>query len=221
MTSKFIKKWEDDGKRRGIRAALKPSSPLKPRIELAIRRVEAQIQYLESALNRLSERDRVLFSRVVDAYSRHDIQRANILANELAELRKMASFMMNAQLSLERVVLRLKTVSQLGNVVVTLAPATKVLESVRSGVAGILPNAERELGQVGTILNEIMVEAGQSMGMTPDFEVANEDARKILSEAAMVAEQRMKEKFPELPTLTRSGESLGKHREDIDYSDYR
>lgn len=200
---------------------MRPSSPLKPRIELAIRRVEAQIQYLESALNRLSERDRVLFSRVVDAYSRHDIQRANILANELAELRKMASFMMNAQLSLERVVLRLKTVSQLGNVVVTLAPATKVLQSVRSGVAGILPNAERELGQVGTILNEIMVEAGQSMGMTPDFEVANEDARKILSEAAMVAEQRMKEKFPELPALTRSGESLGEHREDIDYSDYR
>jgi hypothetical protein len=32
-----------------------------------------------------------------------------------------------------------------------------------------------------------------------NFEAANEDAQKILNEAAMVAEQKIKEKFPELP----------------------
>ena len=220
MASKFIKKWEDHGKRSGIRAVLRPSTPLKPKIELAVRRVEAQIQYLESALSRLSERDKHLFSKVVGAYSKHDIQRANVFANELAELRKMASFMMNSQLALERVVLRLRTVSQLGNVVVTLAPATRVLQSVRSGVAGILPNAEQELGQVGTILNEIMIEAGQSMGVTPDFEVANEGARKILNEAAMLTEQRMKDKFPELPALRRVRETIEEHKGDFGNTNY-
>lgn len=211
MSSKFIKKWEESSEG-GIKAAIRPTIPLKSKIELAIRRVEAQIQYLESTLNRLTDRDKYLFSKVVDAYSKHQIQRANVFANELAELRKMANFMMNSELALERVVLRLRTVTQLGNVMVTLAPATQVLQSVRTGIAGILPNAEKELGSVGMMLNDIIVEAGQTTGVTPDFEVASEDAMRILKEASAVAEQRMREKFPELPSLRqieKAGEDFG------------
>ncbi len=80
----------------------------------------------------------------------------------------------------------------------------------------MLPNAERELESVGMMLNDIMVEAGQTTGIAPDFEVAGEDARKILDEAATVAEQRMKEKFPELPLLKQSQE----YREDYEYPQY-
>jgi len=200
MSSKFTKKWEE-GELKGLKAAIRPSEPLRTKIELAIRRVEAQIQYLEGALNRLSERDKYLFSKIVEAYSRHQMKRARVLASELAELRKMANFMMNAQLALERVALRLRTVTQLGNVVATLAPATKVLQSVRAGIGGLLPNAERELGQIGTMLNDLIIEAGEVAGVTPDFEIASDDAQRILDEAALVAEQRMKERFPELPSL--------------------
>jgi division protein CdvB (Snf7/Vps24/ESCRT-III family) len=159
------------------------------------------MQYLETALNNLSDRDNALFSKVTDAYSKNQIQRANIFANELAELRKMANFLINGQLALERVVLRLKTVTQMGNLMVSLAPSNKVLQSVRSGIAGILPNAEKEIGDIGVLLNDIMVDAGQTSGIAADVEVAGEDARKILSEAALVTEQRMKEKFPEMPSL--------------------
>jgi len=215
LSSKFTKRWEE-GNRRRIRDALKPPVPLKSKIEKAIRRIEAQIQYLESALNRFADRDKYLFSKVVDAYSKNQIQRANVFANELAELRKMANFMVNAQLALERVVLRLRTVSQLGNVVVNLAPAIEVLQNVRTGIAGVLPNAEKELEQVGTMLNDIIIEAGHTTGMAPDFEVASEDAQRILKEAAVVAEQRMREKFPELPSLKQS-ES---YQEDFEHSRY-
>ncbi|MEM2321170.1 MAG: Snf7 family protein [Candidatus Bathyarchaeia archaeon] len=200
MSSRFAKKWEE-GDLKGIKGVLNPSEPLRTKVELAIKRIETQIQYIEDVLNRLSERDKYLFSRVVDAYSRHQMQRARVLANELAELRKMANFMMNAELALERVVLRLRTVSQLGNVVSTLTPAVQVLQNVRVGLSGFLPSAERELGQVSTILNELIVEAGGVTGLTPNFETASDDAQKILEEAALVAEQKMREKFPELPSI--------------------
>ncbi len=206
MSSKFTKKWEE-GELRGLKAALKPSMPLRTRIEIAIRRIEAQIQYLDETLNRLSERDRYLFSKIVEAFSKHQTQRARILANELAELRKTANFMMNAELALERVALRLKTVTQLGNVVSTLTPATQVLQSVRAGIGGLLPNAERELGQIGSMLNDLIVEAGEVTGVAPNFEVSSGDAQKILEEAALIAEQRMKEKFPELPSLKTAEEA--------------
>ncbi len=215
MSSKFIKRW-DESHRGGIKAILKPSTPLKLKIGLAVRRIEAQIQYLESALNRFADRDKYIFSKVVDAYSKNQLQRANVFANELAELRKMANFMMNAELALERVVLRLRTVTQLGNIVVNLAPATKVLENVRSGISGMLPNAEKELEQVSVMLNDILVEAGQTTGVAPDFEVASEDARKIIDEAAIVAEQRMKERFPELPSLKQPEE----YQRNFEYPQY-
>ena len=205
MSSGFVKKWVENDKR-GIRDIILPTTPLKPKIRMAIRRVEMQIQKLNEAANRLAERDKVIFDKIVKAYTEHDVQRASVFANELAEIRKMERFMMHSSLALERVILRLKTVSELGDIAVTLAPATSVLQNVRKGISGILPTAERELGQVGAMLNEIIIEAGQSTGTTINFETANEDAKKILEEAAAIAEQRMKEKFPELPTgLTPTG----------------
>ena len=125
--------------------------------------------------------------------------RANVFANELAEIRKMEKMIMHARLALEQIVLRLRTVSELGDVVSTLAPAVGVLRTVKSGMASVFPEAERELGQIGTLLSGIIVDAGQSTGLTLNFEAVNEDAQKILNEAASVAEQKIKEKFPELP----------------------
>jgi division protein CdvB (Snf7/Vps24/ESCRT-III family) len=125
--------------------------------------------------------------------------RANVFANELAEIRKMEKMIMHGRLALEQIVLRLRTVSELGDIVTTLAPAVSVLSSVKSGMTAIFPEAERELGQIGNMLNGIMIDAGQSTGLTINFESANEDAQKILTEASSVAEQRIKDKFPELP----------------------
>jgi division protein CdvB (Snf7/Vps24/ESCRT-III family) len=203
MSERFAKKWESKRDEQPftnrIKDAVKPPGPLKPRLDFAVRRIELQIQKLDQATDRFSQRDKAIFSRIVDAYTKHDTARANVFANELAEVRKMERLIMNAKLALEQIVLRLRTVSELGDVVSTLGPAVGVLRSVRSGLVSVFPEAENELGEIGNLLSGIMIEAGQSSGMTLNFDAVNEDASKILAEAATVAEQRIKEKFPELP----------------------
>ncbi len=203
MSEKFARKWEarpdQQSLTKKIKEAVRPPGPLKPRLDRAIRRIELQIQKLDRASERFSQRDKSIFAKIVEAYTQHDMARANILANELAEIRKMEKMIMHAKLALEQIVLRLSTVSELGDIVTTLAPAVSVLRSVRSGMAMIFPEAERELGEIGDLLNGIIIEAGQTTGSTINFEAANEDAQKILNEAATVAEQRIKEKLPELP----------------------
>jgi division protein CdvB (Snf7/Vps24/ESCRT-III family) len=106
---------------------------------------------------------------------------------------------MHERLALEQIVLRLKTITELGDVVTTLAPTVSVLRGVKTGMTSIFPQAERELGQIGNLLNGIIIDADQSTGLTINFEKANEDAKKILNEAATVAEKQIKEKFPESP----------------------
>jgi len=203
LSERFSKKWETRKEEapftKRIQEAVKPPGPLKPRLDFAVRRIELQVQKLDQATERFSQRDKTIFARIVDAYTKHDTARANVFANELAEIRKMEKLIINARLALEQIVLRLRTVSELGDVVSTLGPAVGVLRSVRAGLVSVFPEAENELGEIGNMLSGIMMEAGSGSGMSINFESVNEDSAKILNEAATVAEQRVKEKFPDLP----------------------
>jgi len=203
LSERFAKKWEtkrdDQPFQNRLKDAVKPPGPLKPRLDFAVRRIDLQVQKLDQATERFTQRDQAIFARIVDAYTKHDSARANVFANELAEVRKMSRLIINARLALEQITLRLRTVSELGDVVSTLGPAVGVLRSVRAGLVSVFPEAESELGEIGNMLSGIMIEAGQGSGMTLNFDTVNEDASKILTEAATVAEQKIKDKFPELP----------------------
>lgn len=214
MSEKFGKKWEAKREEQRfpdrIKDAVKPAGPLKPRLDFAVRRIELQIQRLDQASERFNQKDKTLFTKVVDSYTKHDTAHANIYANELAEVRKVEKLTMNARLALDQVLLRVRTVSELGDVMSTLGPAIGVLGSIRTRLVGVLPEAENEIGDIGNMLSGIMFDAGTSSGMTLSFNTLNEDATKILSEAATVAEQRINEKLPDLPPGIASGLQTGK-----------
>ena len=203
LSEKFAGKWQEREAKTSfyakIKEAVRPPGPLKPRLNFAIKRIKLQIERLEKATYRFSERDKSLFARTVKAYSKRDMVRANVFANELAEIRKTEKMIVHTRLALEQISLRLSTVSEFGDVVSTLAPTVGVLRSVGTGMAGVLPEAERELGQIGDLLNEIIIDTGQSTGLDVNFEAANEDAQNILKEAATIAEQKIKEELPEIP----------------------
>ncbi|MBI2183553.1 MAG: hypothetical protein HYU39_01190 [Thaumarchaeota archaeon] len=201
--SQFASKWDrprTEGLGIRVKEAVRPAGPLKPRLEGAIRQIQVQVSKLDSTTTRLRERDQAIFSKVVAAVQKHDTSHASVFANELAEIRKMGRMVTQAKLALEQIVLRLNTVQELGDIVVTLTPAMSVIKGVKSGLVQVLPEAENEIGEISGLLSSILVDAGQIGGYTLNFEAANEDAEKILTEASAVAEQRMKDRFPELPT---------------------
>ena len=208
--SKFSKSWErkkEPSLSTKIKDTIRPPGPIKARLSRVIKRVELQIQRLGQASERLSERDKKIFDRVVQSYMKHDQPRANIFASELAEIRKMGKIALHARMALEQIVLRLGTVTELGDIAVTLTPLVGVIQGIRSGMSAVSPQVERELGDIGNLLGGIIQDAGQVAGITLDFEMIDEDSKKILNEAAVIAEQRMKQSFPNLPNLvTQSGE---------------
>ena len=59
--------------------------------------------------------------------------------------------------------------------------------------------ADREIGEISGLLSGILVDAGQLGGYTINFDAANEESEKILSEASAIAEERLKDKIPDLP----------------------
>jgi division protein CdvB (Snf7/Vps24/ESCRT-III family) len=172
---------------------------LKRSIDLAIRRIELQVRRLDDALQRFSRRDESIFNRIVKAYSTRHILRAKTLANELAQLRKVEKTLSHAKLGLEGISLRLKTVSDVGDIVTVLAPAAGVINNIRSGMGAVYPEANKELSNIGNLLTEIASSTSQTSALPINIEAANVDAEKILKEVASVAEQTIAKKLPEIP----------------------
>ena len=208
--SAFAGKWEKQ-QNQNLGSKLKDSvrnpGPMKPRLDLAVRQIQVQIAKLDSTSTKLRERDNSIFNKVVGSLQKHDTQHASVFANELAEIRKMNKMVTQAKLALEQIVLRLNTITELGDIVVTLTPAMAVIRGVKQGLTGVLPEAESEIGEISGLLSSILVDAGTVGGYSLNFEAANEDAEKIMAEASAVAEQRMKERFPEIPANLPSAES--------------
>jgi division protein CdvB (Snf7/Vps24/ESCRT-III family) len=125
----FANRWEkssDPSFAVKVKDAVRPPGPLKPRLDAATKGIEMQIQRLDQASHRFQDRDKTIFNRIVDAYAKHDTARANVFANELAEIRKMEKMIFHAKLALEQITLRLKTVTELGDVAITLLPVVGV-----------------------------------------------------------------------------------------------
>jgi division protein CdvB (Snf7/Vps24/ESCRT-III family) len=203
--SNFSKNW--DAPQRKTSA---PSGPLKPHIEQAINLIGAQNQRLDIANSRLSEKDKTLFNKVVDSYAKHDRSRAMMYANELAEVRKVEKRVLQIKLALETISIRLTTVKDYGDFLNTVTPALSIIKGVQGSVLQVVPEAEKGFSTLSESLSSIVTEAGgTSSSMNVSFETANDDAAKILTDAASVAEQKIKEKFPDLPAeVSREGVQL-------------
>jgi division protein CdvB (Snf7/Vps24/ESCRT-III family) len=202
----FVSKWQkpagsDNGVGSRIRDSLKSSEPIKPKIDQATRQIQVQIAKLEQVSAKLKEKDAIIFSNVVTSIQRNDNTRANMLAGELSEIRKMEVVVTQAKLAMEQLVLRLSTVTELGDLAVTLTPALDVIKGVRPGLINLVPDAEREIGEISGLLSGILVEAGQVSPTHVNFDVSNDEAERVLEEAGVVAKNNVSSKFPDIPEI--------------------
>ena len=207
FSNKWIKPQQNELNNVGMKLLenIKPPSPLKPRIEEAQKRLHSQISKLENMSMKMEEKDQVIFKRVISAMQSHDSQYAKILSNELSQIRKMNKMITSAKLALEQIQLRLNTITELGDVIVTLSPAMSVIKNIQGGLTSMMPEAGQSFGKITDILNGIMNESGQIPQTTEIPGNSNnlgEDAMKTIEEASAIVEQNMKDKFPDLPNTT-------------------
>ncbi|MFP3233043.1 MAG: cell division protein CdvB1/B2 [Sulfolobaceae archaeon] len=203
----FIKNWnskQEPTLAEKLKTAFKPQQPLRYKLVMANYRLKTTISRLDVYISKLQERDRSLFEKVVEAQMSKDNMRAAMYANEIAEIRKITKQLLATQIALEQVQLRLETVTELGDVFNSLIPVVGVIRELRYAMKGVMPELSVELADLEEGLQEIVIEAGEFSGTGVDFTSTSPEARKILEEATMVAEQRMKEKFPSLPSFVTS-----------------
>ena len=206
----FDKTWarqETKGMTEKIRDAIKPQGALKPRIQTAVTKLQGQTSKMDVMLTRLHERDQQLFARIVTAMENHDTSASKVLSSELAEVRKVSRMLGNARTSLEQVQLRLSTIHDLGDAMVSIGPAMSTMKGLKSSLSRFMPEADSELNSMTETLSGLMVDSLSNNTFAMESDVVNEETDAILQEASAVAEQQTDEKFPSIPTTTPSGPS--------------
>jgi division protein CdvB (Snf7/Vps24/ESCRT-III family) len=178
--------------------------PIREVATKSIYTLRIQQNKLEQASFRLKERDRILFETCMGALKKNNKEKAAMCATEIAEVRKLVKFLYNVQLAIERVVMRLETIKELGDIVSDLKPALKLLQGVSQELFQVLPDVSSELNNVNSTIQETL----HATKLTADENLVpvgkkTEAGEEILKEVSCFMEQKLSETLPE-PPISRS-----------------
>jgi len=218
MTS-FTNQWNKEVKKdtaEKIRESLRSQKPLKPTMESAKNRLGIQTQKLDALLEKLKSKDRTLFNQIVTHLQNHDSQQSKMLSNELSQVRKTIKTISQLKMSLEQVHMRLESTIDIGDALTALKPAVGTLSKVKTGLTGLMPNVDTELGEISDVFSDIMVNANSTSDIGFAMNPSGGDVSNILAEASLVAEQRVTDNFPDVPVGAYNRNlrsSIGEHSE--------
>jgi len=201
MLSNSWNKAEGESISQKVMGKVKPDEPLKNRIDFAQKKLEVQITKLSGINEKLQTKHDTIFEKIVNAQKNNKPAYAQAYAGELTQVRKMKNMVSGAKLSMEQVKLRLSTVSELGDVVVTLSPCMSIIKGLAPSLNGLMPEANASMQDLSQILGDVM--SGSSVGMEDNFSSTTEtssDTLAILEEAHNVIAGQTKSSIPEIPS---------------------
>ena len=184
---------------------VKPQAPVKPRIEEARSKLQMQVTKLETISSKMQEKDKLIFGRIVTAMQNHDSHYGKLLSGELSQIRKTIKMIDSAKVAFEQLQLRLTTMTELGDVVVTLSPAMNAIKGIQGGLSTMMPQADQSFGQISDLLGNIMTGSSQTSTTTTTALDSSsikldEEAMDILQEATSLVEENTRDKLPDLPS---------------------
>ena len=194
---------------------VRPDAPLKNRLGVAQKELQLQINRLSEIDTKLKQKNDMIFEKIVNAKKSNDENYARVYANELSEIRKHQQMVSNAKLSMEQIQIRLNTVSELGDVVVTLSPCMSLIKGLGTSLGGMMPTVSESMQDLSNMLGDIVT--GSSIthdGSIGQIDTTNSDALSILEEAQSIVEGKTRQVMPEPPSTT-TIESILQEREQV------
>ena len=179
---------------------IKPQTALKNRINNAEKEMECQILRLEQVHNKLKQNHDHVFKKIVDAKLTRNESRARSYAVELQEIRKIQNKIAGAKLVMEQMKLRLSTVSELGDIVVTLSPCMSLIKGLAPSISGLFPQMNASMQDLPNMLQDLLTDSSLSTEPIIPSHQGNADTEAILQEVQNVLEGRTRTAIPEPPT---------------------
>ena len=122
------------------------------------------------------------------------------LPRQRTEIRKTKNKIAEAKLTMEQIKIRLNTVSELGDIVVTLSPCMSLIKGLVPAISSAMPQMHASMGDLTNMFDDILTDSSLSQESLMQTYQGNSDTEAILQEAHNVLEGRTRTAIPEPPT---------------------
>jgi len=165
-------------------------------------RLDIQKNRLEGMAIKMQQKDQELLERCVGAQANNDCARARLYANECAEVRKIAHIIISGQLALDQVIFKLDMALEFGELLGDMKPIVGIVAETKGRISNVVPHIASELGEINTMLQDLSDDAGPVLDNAEAVQTTSEDAKKVLEESSVIAQERLSQTFPKLPEVT-------------------
>ena len=184
---------------------VRPEARLKNKMYDAGKKMESQILRLEQTHTKLKQNYDHIFKKIVECKrngNNENESRAKTYAIELQEIKKAKNKIAEAKLAMEQIKLRLSTVSELGDIVVTLSPCMSLIKGLAPSISTLMPQMHTSMEDLSNMFGDMLTDSSLSQeSMTPTYQ-GNTDTDAILQEAHNVIEGKTRTSMPEPPTTS-------------------
>ncbi len=147
---------------------------------------------LENLRSRLGDRRKTIYDTTVRALAGKDKEKATVYAGEWSELRKVEKVVRASELALTQVILRLESISDVGEVMAHMSTAFKVLRKVSKTIQGLVPALDQASEDINNTLTETMAEMG-NVSPRININIATESGEELVEQARKFAEEQAEE----------------------------
>ena len=181
---------------------VRPEARLKNKMYDAGKKMESQILRLEQTQTKLKQNHEHVFKKIVDAKLIRNESRARTYAIELQEIKKAKNKIAEAKLAMEQIKLRLNTVSELGDIVVTLSPCMSLIKGLAPSISTLMPQMHTSMEDLTSMFGDMLTDSSLSQESMTPIHQGNTDTDAILQEAHDVIEGKTRTAMPEPPTTS-------------------
>lgn len=187
---------------------VKHNVPIKSKLDVAQKKLQFQVSKLEYIYEKLQKKNDYIFKKIITAQKINNKTYAKAYAVELSEIRKMKNMVNNAKIAMEQIQIRLNTISELGDIVVTLSPCMSIIKGLGNTLNEVVPETNSSMQDLSQTLSDVLASSSISKQDEVITHKNNEDTIAILEEAQSVIEKNAKDNIPELPNSLRSDKQL-------------
>lgn len=174
----------------------------RSRLEKSLSILSVQIERLRNRYAEMETRSKEYFEKVIECLINMDEERAKIYAGEIAEIRKLAEIVKKSQLLLLQVKIRLETIIEITEVIGLITPLTSLIAEVEDDLKGVAPEVVQNLRELSICIEEFTSTTVNQEIEPVKYQELGREAEKILLEAQKHAVEVIKNRFPEIPSLT-------------------
>jgi hypothetical protein len=103
--------------------------------------------------------------------------------------------------SLRQIRRSLDLIVGMGNVPAMLSPTISIVRTIRSTMFSLMPLLDFQLGELSLLLSGVIIDSAHLASSSLDFEKANNESRRLLDEAKLIADSKICKQFPNLDFL--------------------